>query len=133
MTIHSSGDILQIGTMQYKVERGEIMAVETQLLKGVLEGCILRLLKSEASYGYLIVEKLKASGFKNIQEASVYPILNRLEKKSLLKYEKRPSEIGPPRKYYLLTTQGEDMLKEFLESFIAIKNNVANIFKEELN
>lgn len=109
------------------------MAADTQLLKGVLEGCILGLLKQEASYGYKVVEKLRESGFENIQEASVYPILNRLEKKELLRYEKRPSEKGPPRKYYLLTQHGEDMLKGFLESFKVIQKNVCGIFREELS
>ena len=118
--------------MYYTVERGELMAADTQLLKGVLEGCILRLLKKESGYGYLIVEKLKANGFKNIKEASVYPILTRLQKKGILKYEKRPSEIGPLRKYYLLTKQGESELQAFFESYQSIKNNVDNIFKEEL-
>ncbi|MCK5129585.1 MAG: helix-turn-helix transcriptional regulator [Clostridiales bacterium] len=108
------------------------MATETQLLKGVLEGCILGLLKDEASYGYLIVEKLKAYGFQNIQEASVYPILKRLEKKELLQFEKRPSEVGPPRKYYLLTKQGEHMLETFIDNYKNIRKNVDNVFKEEI-
>lgn len=108
------------------------MAAETQLLKGVLEGCILGLLKHEASYGYKVVEKLRHSGFDNIQEASVYPILNRLEKKGLLKYEKRPSEKGPPRKYYLLTEHGEEMLQLFINSYKSIRANVEYIFKEEI-
>ena len=56
------------------------MAQETQLLKGMLEGCILGLIDCEASYGYLIVEKLRSAGFESMQEATVYPILTRLEK-----------------------------------------------------
>ena len=106
------------------------MAQETQLLKGVLEGCILELIDKEASYGYLIVEKLKRAGFENVQEATVYPILTRLQKKGFLHSEKRPSEIGPPRKYYLLTEEGEKELKAFSESYNELKKSVDNIFKE---
>lgn len=107
------------------------MSADTQLLKGVLEGCILGLLNKEASYGYLIVEKLKSNGFTNIQEASVYPILNRLQKKGILKYEKRSSELGPPRKYYLLTAIGNQMLDDFLDSYHSLSKNVGKIFEEE--
>ena len=89
------------------------MARDTQLLKGLLEGCILALLDREVTYGYRVVELLGQSGFKEPQEATVYPILNRLEKKGLLKSEKRPSELGPPRKYYSLTPAGDVELKEF--------------------
>lgn len=109
------------------------MAQETQLLKGVLEGCILGLMEKEASYGYLIVEKLKCAGFENIGEATVYPILTRLEKKGLLKYEKRPSDVGPPRKYYLLTDAGQKELSGFVESYKGLKTSVEIILKERLS
>ena len=107
------------------------MAQETQLLKGVLEGCILGLLDKEPAYGYLIVEKLKLAGFEYMQEATVYPILTRLQKKGLLESEKRPSDIGPPRKYYLLTEEGKRELGAFLESYSELKKSVDNIFKEK--
>lgn len=89
------------------------MANDTQLLKGLLEGCILALLNREVTYGYRVVELLADYGFKDPQEATVYPILNRLEKKGLLVSEKRPSELGPPRKYYRLTKKGSIELLEF--------------------
>jgi PadR family transcriptional regulator PadR len=90
------------------------MARDTQLLKGLLEGCILALLEREVTYGYKVVEKLGDYGFREPQEATVYPILNRLEKKGLLKSEKRPSELGPPRKYYILTDKGTEELNCFM-------------------
>ncbi|HPJ21582.1 MAG TPA: PadR family transcriptional regulator [Clostridia bacterium] len=97
------------------------MARDTQLLKGLLEGCILSLLEEEVTYGYKIVEKLEDYGFRDPQEATVYPILNRLEKKGLLKSEKRPSEIGPPRKYYMLTDEGHLELGSFMEDWNELK------------
>ena len=60
------------------------MAKDTQLLKGILEGCVLVIFKKGENYGYRVVEQLQACGFKNIKEASVYPLLNRLEKKDYL-------------------------------------------------
>ena len=106
------------------------MAHDTQMLKGVLEGCILGLLKDEAAYGYLIVEKLKAAGFKDIGEATVYPILTRLQKRGVLGYKKRPSDIGPPRKYYYLTDEGKLELDEFIKNYNTLKNSVDAVFKE---
>ena len=106
------------------------MAHDTQMLKGVLEGCILGLLKDEAAYGYLIVEKLKEAGFENIGEATVYPILTRLQKRGVLGYDMRPSDIGPPRKYYYLSREGKRELGEFIKNYNALKDSVDAVFKE---
>lgn len=106
------------------------MPEDAQLLKGILEGCALALLSRETTYGYRVVEMLRGSGFAGIQEATVYPMLNRLDKKGLLTHEKRPSGIGPPRKYYRLTAAGERALKDFMGSWFAIRENVDQILGE---
>ena len=93
------------------------MASDTQMIKGILEGCILAVLSKEQSYGYRVVELLRELGFDGICEATVYPILNRLEKKGDVSFEKRSSKLGPPRKYYSLTKQGLLTLEEFTESW----------------
>lgn len=69
----------------------------TELLKGVLEGCVLEIISREETYGYEIVKKLNTLGFEDIVEGSVYTILLRLEKNKLVDIQKKPSEIGPPR------------------------------------
>lgn len=56
---------------------------ESQLLKGILEGCVLKIISQEETYGYDILLKLSDAGLKNIIEGTLYPILSRLEKKSL--------------------------------------------------
>ena len=106
------------------------MAEDAQLLKGILEGCALALLRRETTYGYRVVEMLRDKGFAGIQEATVYPMLNRLDKKGLLSHERRPSEIGPPRKYYSLTEAGERALQDFMESWFSIRGNVDHILEE---
>ena len=98
-------------------------------MKGILEGCILALLKKEALYGYLIVERLKGFGLE-AAEATVYPILTRLEKKGDLKSEKRPSSLGPPRKYYMLTDKGEKAFEGFRRSWDSTSRIVGDILKE---
>jgi len=105
------------------------VARDTQLLKGLLEGCILALLKNEVTYGYRVVELLSSYGFRDPQESTVYPILNRLEKKGLLKSEKRPSELGPPRKYYMLTAGGERELAEFRSEWENLKQTADKLLE----
>lgn len=106
------------------------MAADTQLMKGILEGCILSLLAREKSYGYRVVERMRGFGFTDIAEATIYPILNRLEKKGDLNFEKRASKMGPPRKYFGLTAQGEEALKAFEESWNNTVKIVDNVLKE---
>lgn len=57
---------------------------KSQLMRGSLEGCILKILSSETTYGYEIVTKLLDYGFEDIKEGTIYPLLVRLEKKELL-------------------------------------------------
>lgn len=106
------------------------MAQETQMLKGILQGCTLAVLSGGEMYGYKVVEVLKTYGFSDIHEATVYPILTRLNKQGLLAFEKRPSDLGPPRKYYSLTQQGKQELKLFDQCWHDISKNVDTILKE---
>ncbi len=89
---------------------------DTQMMKGILEGCILKIISKEELYGYKTVERLNEIGFE-VNEATVYPILTRLENKGHLKVEKRPSPLGPMRKYYFVTQEGRTNLQEFHETW----------------
>ena len=82
------------------------MADSTQMLKGLLEGCILKIVSNDETYGYEVCEKLTHYGFEGVSESSVYPILIRLEKKKLLYSVMKKSPLGPMRKYYYLTDEG---------------------------
>lgn len=106
------------------------VAQETQMLKGILQGCTLAILSHGEMYGYKIVETLKDYGFEDIHEATVYPILTRLNKQGLLDFEKRPSELGPTRKYYSLTDIGMNELKLFSNCWGDISKKVDKILKE---
>jgi PadR family transcriptional regulator PadR len=85
----------------------------TEMLKGTLEGIVLALLAGSPAYGYEITTLLRARGFTEIAEGTVYALLIRIEQKRLVDVEKRPSEKGPPRKVYSLNAQGEQELAEF--------------------
>ena len=115
--------------MQYKV--GEKVSNSTQMLKGLLEGCILKIVSNGETYGYEVCEKLINYGFEDISEGSVYPILIRLEKKKLLYSVMKKSPLGPMRKYYYLTEEGRYELNEFINTWNIVKRNVnvnVNIF-----
>jgi PadR family transcriptional regulator PadR len=85
----------------------------TEMLKGVLEGCVLEILDRGSTYGYEIASSLRALGFTDVVEGTVYTILLRLEKKELVTLEKRPSAVGPPRKFYALNDAGRAELALF--------------------
>ncbi len=83
------------------------------MLKGVLEGIVLEIISHGEIYGYEIAKKLRLLGFEEIAEATVYALLLRLEKNKLVHITKRPSEIGPPRKFYTLNERGLKELSSF--------------------
>jgi PadR family transcriptional regulator, regulatory protein PadR len=93
----------------------------TEMLKGTLEGIVLAILGGQPAYGYEITARLRAKGFTDIAEGTIYALLVRVEQKSLVDVEKVPSEKGPPRKVYSLNAQGAEYLDEFWRtwSFLA--------------
>ncbi|WP_203184151.1 PadR family transcriptional regulator [Streptomyces pratensis] len=87
--------------------------LETEMLKGTLEGIILASLAGRPAYGYEITARLREQGFSDIAEGTVYALLLRMEKRGLVDVEKVPSEKGPPRKVHSLNAQGHEYLEEF--------------------
>ncbi|MCP2256343.1 DNA-binding transcriptional regulator, PadR family [Streptoalloteichus tenebrarius] len=85
----------------------------TEMLKGTLEGCVLEIIGNEETYGYAITRRLNELGFTDVIEGTVYTILLRLEKNGLVQVTKRPSEVGPPRKFYALNDAGRQELATF--------------------
>ena len=85
----------------------------TEMLKGTLEGIVLAILSGRSAYGYEITAWLRAQGFSDIAEGTVYALLVRVEQRGLVDVEKVPSEKGPPRKVYSLNARGQEYLDEF--------------------
>lgn len=90
---------------------------ETQLMKGILEGCVLGIIAREETYGYQILQALEQSGFQNISEGTLYPVLTRLDKNGLILCRRAKSPYGPIRKYYRISPEGEEYYKQFRASF----------------
>lgn len=104
---------------------------KSQLIKGVLEGCVLHIIAGPETYGYEIVEQLQQYGFTDSKEGTLYPILLRLEKKQLIKATFKPSPLGPKRKYYHLTDAGVEYLAEFKQIWEEVVVSVGHVFGEE--
>ncbi|WP_301287922.1 PadR family transcriptional regulator [Paenibacillus sp. MSJ-34] len=83
------------------------------MLKGVLDGIVLEIISRGEIYGYEIAKRLHAMGFEGLAEATVYALLLRLEKNKLVRITKKPSELGPPRKFYTLNERGFEELASF--------------------
>lgn len=104
---------------------------KTQLMKGTLEGCILKIISKEMTYGYEIVLKLQSYGFTEVKEGTIYPLLVRLEKKGILESQFKTSPLGPSRKYYSLTSEGKQHLEDFKKSWYEVTGSVNGILNEE--
>lgn len=89
----------------------------TEMLKGTLEGCVLEIIGRGETYGYEITRQLNDLGLSEVVEGTVYAILVRLEKRGMVEAQKRPSEIGPPRKWYSLTDEGRRELERFWKNW----------------
>lgn len=104
----------------------------SQILKGILEGCLLSIIAKGETYGYEMIEKLDAYGFTMVSEGSIYPLLLRMRKEGLvITSQKELPSGGPKRKYYSLTQKGKVELEEFKENWAAISGSVAKLLGEE--
>jgi PadR family transcriptional regulator PadR len=72
----------------------------SQLLRGVLDLCLLALMEERPTYGYEMTKRLRARGLAIVGEGSIYPLLSRLEREGLVETYRAASDGGPPRKYY---------------------------------
>ena len=102
----------------------------TEMLKGVLEGCVLEILGRGETYGYEITQRLRSLGFSDIVEGTVYTILVRLEHNALVSTQKKPSDMGPPRKFYTLTKKGHEERQLFWDKWTFVSSKI-NELKEK--
>ncbi|MGN0659236.1 MAG: PadR family transcriptional regulator [Emergencia sp.] len=105
--------------------------IPSQMLKGILEGCILKVISQKETYGYEISEELKAYGFSDISEGTIYPLLLRLEKKELIIARYMQSPVGPKRKYFSLSPAGQRELSSFYKSWRELSSVIGVLFERE--
>lgn len=100
---------------------------KSQMRKGMLEYCVLLLLRQRPAYASDIIHRLKDADLL-VVEGTLYPLLSRLKNDGLLSYEWQESTQGPPRKYYALTPEGNEFLEGLDTAWGEIANTV-NILK----
>lgn len=103
----------------------------TQMLKGIIDGCLLAIIKEKESYGYEMAEKLESYGFESMSEGTIYPLLMRMQKEDLISATFKKSTAGPRRKYYSLTLKGEKELRQFIVRWRELERNVNSVLKAE--
>ncbi len=99
---------------------------QSQMRKGVLEFCILSIIKRAEAYPSDIIEEMKKANL-HILEGTLYPLLTRLKNADLLTYRWVESTGGPPRKYFSLTDKGAEFYKELQSTWNEMANAVSNI------
>ena len=106
---------------------------ESQMKKGLLELCILGIIRKEKeAYPSDILEQLKSSKLV-VLEGTLYPLLTRLKNAELLSYRWEESPSGPPRKYYGLTEEGQEFLKELSSTWTELSDAVNIITQSSQN
>ena len=96
---------------------------QSQMRKGILEFCILSIIRRGEAYPSDIVEEMKAANLQ-ILEGTLYPLLTRLKNADMLTYRWVESNSGPPRKYFSLTDKGEKFYNELENTWSELSNGV---------
>jgi PadR family transcriptional regulator PadR len=106
-----------------------VTEIDPQMLKGLLSLLLLSLIDEREDYGYSLVERLREGGLDAAAAGTVYPALARLERGGLVTTTLVPSDRGPARKYYALSTAGRSELASRLDSWRDLARVVASITK----
>ncbi len=96
--------------------------------RGLLEFLVLKIISGDKVYAADILGALEETEFKT-QEGTLYPLLSRLRRESLLDYQWQESETGPPRKYYSLTAGGRKRLESLAQYWEDINKTIKNLGK----
>ena len=94
--------------------------------KGLLEYLILRIVAADKVYAADILRRLSPTDFAT-QEGTLYPLLSKMRRDGLVDYEWQESDVGPPRKYYGLTTRGKSQLAELTDYWKHLNATIAQI------
>lgn len=105
-----------------------IEGLATQLRKGVLEYCVLAMLKESPRYGGELVQLLSSVGGLLVSEGTIYPLLSRMRADGLVETQWRETPGGSPRRYYSLTRSGQQAVTDFHGEWLRFRATVDGIF-----
>jgi len=101
----------------------------SQLLRGVLDICLLALIAERPCYGYEMVRRLEERGLELVGEGSIYPLLSRLQRAGYIDSYLAPSPEGPQRKYYRATASGRRALVGWISDWEAFTRGVDGVVR----
>ena len=99
---------------------------QSQMRKGILEFCILSIIRRGEAYPSDIVDEMRGANLQ-ILEGTLYPLLTRLKNADMLTYRWVESNSGPPRKYFSLTSKGEEFYNELAATWNELANAVNSL------
>jgi PadR family transcriptional regulator PadR len=107
--------------------------IRKELVAASAEPLILSLLARGESYGYAIIQDIKARSQNQMQwtDGMLYPVLHRLEHRGLIKSRWAESETGRKRKYYSLKKDGKKALEKHHEQWSVVNTVLAGLRKEQ--
>lgn len=100
-----------------------------QLRRGVLEYCVMALLREEERYAFDLVRELAETEGMAISEGTIYPMLARLRRDGLVETTWQESPSGPPRRYYRLSATGRTALREFRREWSTFRAAVDHLIE----
>jgi PadR family transcriptional regulator PadR len=103
-------------------------SARTQMRKGMLEFCTMLIIQKDKAYTSDILKELKKADLL-VVEGTLYPLLSRLKTQGLLSYEWEESRSGPPRKYYMLTSEGRQTLAQSKEAWKELMGSINTLLK----
>jgi PadR family transcriptional regulator PadR len=98
----------------------------TQLRKGFLAYCVLKVCSHEPMYTSDIIKQLSNAELV-VVEGTIYPLLSRLQRDGLLAHDWQESEQGPPRKYYRLTDFGQQVMNDVGEKIATLNKTLKKL------
>jgi PadR family transcriptional regulator, regulatory protein PadR len=104
----------------------------SQFRKGVVELAIMALLHRGEAYGGEIVERLGDHPGLAISAGTVYPLLSRLKKAGLIDSVWRESPVGPPRKYYRLSSVGDAEFDDMARAWDGVTDAMDELLGKEI-
>jgi PadR family transcriptional regulator, regulatory protein PadR len=104
----------------------------SQLLRGALDAAALAIVAEQDGYGYDILRRLRAAGLTDVGDASVYGTLRRLYRSGALTSYVMPSDEGPHRRYYGITSRGRSQLAEAREMWADFSETLTNLLNSKV-
>ncbi len=103
---------------------------EGDLLRGVLDMCVLGMLALEPTHAYDVVERLRRRGFTGVGYGTVYPLVTRLRRQGLVTQDAEPSPHGPPRQLLSLTAGGHEALLDWRQRWERTARAVSDVLAD---